>query len=105
VYVGFHVECLKSEREREFQLFLYLRKSSWKECSEVSTRSVSTKVQSLPLKAQEGYCCSHSNISASEAQRPCKVCTGWLKVENLSTKGRVEGLLLQKVHRVEESNT
>jgi hypothetical protein len=65
------------------------------------TRSALTKVQSLSLKAQEGYRCSHSNRSASEAQKPCKVCAGWLKAQNLSTKGRVEGLLLQEVHRVE----
>jgi hypothetical protein len=39
---------------------------------------------------------SHSHISASEAHKPCKVCAGRLKTENLSTNGRVEGLLLQK---------
>jgi hypothetical protein len=63
-------------------------------------RSALTKVQSLSLKAQEGYHCSHSNRSASEAQKPYKVCTGWLKAQNLSTWERVERLLLQEVHRV-----
>jgi hypothetical protein len=57
VYVGFHIECLKSKRERErdneFQLFLCLRKISCKECNEVSVRSALTKVHSLPLKGQE----------------------------------------------------
>ena len=71
MYVGFHVECLKSEREKkenEFQLFLFLSESSCKECID--------KVQSLSLKAQEGYNGSHSSRSASEAQEPCKACTG-----------------------------
>jgi hypothetical protein len=28
--------------------------------------------------------------SASQAQKPCKVCTGWLKVQNLPTQEKVE---------------
>jgi hypothetical protein len=72
----------------------------------VSARSALTEVQSSSLKAQEGYRCSHSSRSASEAQKPCKVCAGWLKVQNLSTKGRVEGLLLQReCTESKESNT
>jgi hypothetical protein len=53
----------------------------------VPTRSALTKVQSLSLKAQEGYHCSHSSRSVIEAQKPCKVCSGWLKAQNLSTIG------------------
>jgi hypothetical protein len=49
----------------------------------MSARSALTKVQSLSLKAQEGYHCSHSSRSASEAQGSCKVCIGWLKVLGL----------------------
>jgi hypothetical protein len=56
--------------------------------------SVLMEVQSLSLKAQERYHCSHSRRSAGETQEPYKVCAGRLKAENLSTKGRVEGLLL-----------
>jgi hypothetical protein len=71
----------------------------------MSARSALTKVHSLSLKAQEGYYCSHSNISASEAQKPCKMCAGWLKDDNLLSKGRVEGLLFSECTESKESNT
>jgi hypothetical protein len=71
----------------EFQFFLILSKSFCKECSEMSARSALTKLQSLSLKAQERYRCSHSRKSVGEEQNLCKVCTGWLKAQNLSTKG------------------
>jgi hypothetical protein len=63
------------------------------------------KVHSLPLKAQERYRCSHFSKSAGEVQKPCKVCAGYLNPWKSLAKERVEGLLLQKVHRIEGSNT
>jgi hypothetical protein len=73
----FMLDVLKlRERENEFQLFLFLSKSSCKGCSETSARSALTGVHSLSLKAQEGYHCSHINWSARQEQKPCKVCVG-----------------------------
>jgi hypothetical protein len=60
----------------EFQLFLIPSESSCKECNETSTRSALTEVQSLSMKAQERYHCSHSRRSVGEAQKLCKACTG-----------------------------
>jgi hypothetical protein len=62
------------------------------------------KVLSLPQKAQEGYHCSHTSRSAGEAQSRarCAQASWGLRTYQLRLKG--EGLLLQRVHRVEESN-
>jgi hypothetical protein len=71
----------------EFQLFLIPSESSCKECIEIIHKECINKVQSLSLKAQQRYRCFHSSGSAGEAHKPCKVCAGWLKAHNLSTKG------------------
>jgi hypothetical protein len=89
----------------ECQLFLFLsERSSCKEHSETSARSALTKVQSLSLKAQEEYCCSHSSRSVGEAQKPFKECVGSWKFRNYQPRGELKDCGYREVHRVEESN-
>jgi hypothetical protein len=84
-------------------LFLYLSKSSCKECSETSARSALTGSEFISEKLRRDTIVLIFRRSASQAQKPCKVCAGWLKVQNLSTERRVEGLLSQEeLHRVKE---
>jgi hypothetical protein len=90
------------EEGNEFQLFLILVRSSCKECSETSSRSALTKVQSLSLKAQEGYCCSHSNRSAGVAQETCKECAGVGSLRTYQQKGELKDCCCGGVHGVEE---
>jgi hypothetical protein len=86
------------ERERKWVSIVSLPKWEFPARSAVksSARSALTEVQSLSLKDQERYCFSHFRRSAGEAHKPCKVCAGWLKSHNLSTKGWIVWLMLQK---------
>ena len=82
-----------------FSLWEFLQGVQW-----TSARCALMRVWVLSQKAQERYHCSHTSRSAGEAQSRAKcVQAGW-SFRTYQLRGKVEGLLLQRVHRVKDSN-